>query len=106
MPNWAGSSWYYLAYAMHHPLLRSSASKWDREILGYWTPVDIYNGGMEHTTLHLFYSRFWNKFLFDLGVVPTAEPYAKRIAHGIILGPDWRKMSTSFGKVINPYDIV
>ena len=74
--------------------------------LKYWTPVDIYNGGMEHTTLHLLYSRFWHKFLFDLDAVPTSEPYAKRIAHGIILGPDGRKMSKSFGNVINPDDIV
>ncbi|MFA6963670.1 MAG: leucine--tRNA ligase [Patescibacteria group bacterium] len=102
MPNWAGSSWYFLRY---------TDPKNDNELaseskLKYWTPVDIYNGGMEHTTLHLLYSRFWHKFLFDLGAVPTAEPYAKRIAHGIILGPDGRKMSKSFGNVINPDEIV
>ena len=112
MPNWAGSSWYYLAYTMNqdsgmkneqfgHNIFQANEKK-----IKYWTPVDIYNGGMEHTTLHLLYSRFWHKFLFDLGVVPTAEPYAKRIAHGIILGPDGRKMSKSFGNVINPDDIV
>lgn len=101
MPNWAGSSWYFLRYC---------DSQNDKEFashnsLKYWMPVDFYNGGMEHTTLHLLYSRFWHKFLFDLGVVPTPEPYAKRIAHGIILGPDGRKMSKSFGNVINPDDI-
>ncbi len=152
MPNWAGSSWYYLAYAMLGNLEKISSGVIPRESLSgsspargevgwggsmrdlellnnkdsgsqatgrndnlfskskdelkYWTPVDIYNGGMEHTTLHLLYSRFWHKFLFDLGVVPTAEPYAKRIAHGIILGPDGRKMSKSFGNVINPDEIV
>jgi len=101
MPNWAGSSWYFLRYC--DP--KDNQSLANRKKLDYWMPVDIYNGGMEHTTLHLLYSRFWHKFLFDLGVVPGAEPYAKRIAHGIILGPDGRKMSKSFGNVINPDDI-
>jgi leucyl-tRNA synthetase len=101
MPNWAGSSWYFLRYC--DPRNDKNLAAEDK--LKYWTPVDLYNGGMEHTTLHLLYSRFWHKFLYDLGVVPTSEPYAKRIAHGIILGPDGRKMSKSFGNVINPDDI-
>jgi len=111
MPNWAGSSWYFIAYAM-----KVEGRKWkvdsgnifehSEDKLKHWLPIDIYNGGMEHTTLHLLYSRFWHKFLHDLGAVPTSEPYAKRIAHGIILGPDGRKMSKSFGNVINPDDIV
>lgn len=111
MPNWAGSSWYYLAYAMNHESRIMNHGKEENifeqssKELKYWTPVDLYNGGMEHTTLHLLYSRFWHKFLYDLGSVPTAEPYSKRIAHGIILGPDGRKMSKSFGNVINPDDI-
>ena len=111
MPNWAGSSWYFLAYAMNrdNSIRMSDNSKnifeQDKDQLKYWMPVDLYNGGMEHTTLHLLYSRFWNKFLFDLGVVPTSEPYQKRIAHGIILGSDGRKMSKSFGNVINPDDV-
>lgn len=112
MPNWAGSSWYFLAYAMNQELriknYGSGKNIFDdsKKELDYWLPIDIYNGGMEHTTLHLLYSRFWHKFLFDLGKVPTAEPYQKRIAHGIILGPDGRKMSKSFGNVINPDDII
>jgi len=110
MPNWAGSSWYYLAYAMSKDEGQKTKDinifLQNQKELKYWTPVDIYNGGMEHTTLHLLYSRFWHKFLYDLGVVPTLEPYSKRIAHGIILGPDGRKMSKSFGNVINPDDIV
>lgn len=110
MPNWAGSSWYFLAYDMKVGSLESLVGSKNifsvkKKELKYWQPVDIYNGGMEHTTLHLLYSRFWNKFLYDLGVAPTSEPYAKRIAHGIILGPDGRKMSKSFGNVINPDDI-
>lgn len=112
MPNWAGSSWYFLAYAMNQEL-RIQKSEFSGNIfddqaneLKYWLPVDIYNGGMEHTTLHLLYSRFWHKFLFDLGKVPTFEPYQKRIAHGIILGPDGQKMSKSRGNVVNPDEIV
>ncbi len=111
MPNWAGSSWYFLAYVlMQNSKLKSQKNgnifSENRDLLKHWLPVDIYNGGMEHTTLHLLYSRFWHKFLSDLGAAPTPEPYAKRIAHGIILGPDGRKMSKSFGNVINPDEIV
>ena len=102
MPQWAGSSWYFLRYADPHNA-QQLASK---EALDYWTPVDWYNGGMEHTTLHLLYSRFWHKFLFDIGVVPTSEPYLKRTSHGMILGEDGQKMSKSRGNVINPNDIV
>ncbi len=101
MPNWAGSSWYFLRYC--DPKNSEQFASDDK--LKYWMPVDLYNGGMEHTTLHLLYSRFWHKFLFDLKAVPGPEPYQKRIAHGIILGPDGRKMSKSFGNVINPDDI-
>lgn len=101
MPNWAGSSWYYLRYCDPHNNLALA----DPDKLKYWQPVDLYNGGMEHTTLHLLYSRFWHKFLFDLGVVPNPEPYAKRIANGLILGPDGQKMSKSRGNVINPDDM-
>lgn len=101
MPNWAGSSWYFLRYT-DPKNIEVFASK---DNLKYWLPVDLYNGGMEHTTLHLLYSRFWHKFLYDLEAVPTSEPYQKRIAHGIILGSDGRKMSKSFGNVINPDDI-
>ncbi len=114
MPNWAGSSWYFLAYAMQIKKESQTSKQQEnqnvfkekRSNLDYWLPVDVYNGGMEHTTLHLLYSRFWHKFLFDLGVVPGLEPYAKRIAHGIILGPDGQKMSKSKGNVINPDDMV
>lgn len=102
MPNWAGSSWYYLRYCDPH----SRKQLADSRNLKYWLPVDLYNGGMEHTTLHLLYSRFWHKFLYDLGTVPTAEPYQKRVTHGIILGPDGQKMSKSKGNVINPDEIV
>lgn len=102
MPQWAGSSWYFLRYADPHNK-NALASK---EALEYWTPIDWYNGGMEHTTLHLLYSRFWHKFLFDIGVVPTSEPYLKRTSHGMILGEDGQKMSKSRGNVINPNDIV
>jgi leucyl-tRNA synthetase len=98
MPQWAGSSWYYLRYTDPH----NDAALADKKNLEYWTPVDWYNGGMEHTTLHLLYSRFWHKFLYDIGVVPTAEPYKKRTSHGLILGPDGEKMSKSRGNVINP----
>jgi len=98
MPNWAGSSWYFLRYIDPNNDIEIA----DRKKMDYWMPVDLYNGGMEHTTLHLLYSRFWHKFLYDLKVAPTPEPYAKRIAHGIILGPDRQKMSKSRGNVINP----
>jgi len=102
MPQWAGSSWYFLRYMDPHND-KEFASK---EAVNYWGPVDWYNGGMEHTTLHLLYSRFWHKFLYDLGVVPTKEPYAKRTSHGMILGGNGEKMSKSKGNVINPDDIV
>ena len=102
MPQWAGSSWYYLRYADPHNH-EEIASK---EALDYYTPVDWYNGGMEHTTLHLLYSRFWHKFLYDIGVVPTKEPYKKRTSHGMILGYDGQKMSKSRGNVVNPDDII
>ena len=102
MPQWAGSSWYFLRYMDPHND-KALASK---EALDYWTPVDWYNGGMEHTTLHLLYSRFWHKFLYDIGVVPTPEPYAKRTIHGMILGENGEKMSKSRGNVVNPDDIV
>lgn len=102
MPNWAGSSWYYLRYIDPH----NDQAFADKEKLKYWLPVDWYNGGMEHTTLHLLYSRFWHKFLFDLGLVPTPEPYAKRTSHGMILGDDGQKMSKSRGNVVNPDDVV
>lgn len=102
MPQWAGSSWYFLRYMDPHND-KELASK---EALKYWSPVDWYNGGMEHTTLHLLYSRFWHKFLYDIGVVPTKEPYKKRTSHGMILGGNGEKMSKSKGNVINPDDIV
>ena len=102
MPQWAGSSWYLLRYMDPHND-KALASK---EALDYWSPVDWYNGGMEHTTLHLLYSRFWHKFLYDIGVVPTKEPYAKRTSHGMILGEGGEKMSKSRGNVVNPNDIV
>ena len=102
MPQWAGSSWYYLRYMDPHND-RALASK---EALDYWSPVDWYNGGMEHTTLHLLYSRFWHKFLYDIGVVPTKEPYAKRTSHGMILGEGGEKMSKSRGNVVNPNDVI
>ena len=102
MPNWAGSSWYYLRYIdpLNNGVIGSP------EKFKYWLPVDWYNGGMEHTTLHLLYSRFWNKFLFDIKVVPVSEPYTKRTSHGVILGSDGRKMSKSKENVINPDDVV
>ncbi|MBU1164268.1 leucine--tRNA ligase, partial [Patescibacteria group bacterium] len=102
MPQWAGSSWYFLRYIDPD----NDKALADKKLLKYWTPVDWYNGGMEHTTLHLLYSRFWNKFLFDIGAVPTSEPYAKRTSHGLILGEGGEKMSKSRGNVINPDDIV
>ena len=102
MPQWAGSSWYFLRY-MDPDNHEAIASK---EALEYWSPIDWYNGGMEHTTLHLLYSRFWHKFLYDIGVVPTPEPYAKRTSHGMILGDNNEKMSKSRGNVVNPDEIV
>mgnify|MGYP000875681541 FL=1 len=102
MPNWAGSSWYFLRYTDPH----NGQALASPEALNYWTPVDWYNGGMEHTTLHVLYSRFWHKFLYDLGIVPTPEPYQKRTSHGMILGENGDKMSKSRGNVINPDDIV
>lgn len=102
MPQWAGSSWYFLRYCDPHND-KELASK---EKLDYWLPIDWYNGGMEHTTLHLLYSRFWHKFLFDCGVVPTAEPYQKRTSHGMILGENMEKMSKSRGNVVNPDDLI
>ena len=102
MPNWAGSSWYFLRYTDPKNTQALAA----REKLDYWTPVDLYNGGMEHTVLHLLYSRFWHKFLYDIGVVPTPEPYAKRISHGMILASDNEKMSKSRGNVVNPDAVV
>lgn len=102
MPQWAGSSWYYLRYTDPHNN-KEFASK---ENLDYFTPVDWYNGGMEHTTLHLLYSRFWHKFLYDIGKVPTKEPYLKRTSHGMILGQDHQKMSKSRGNVVNPDEII
>ena len=102
MPQWAGSSWYFLRYMDPH----NDQALASKEALEYWSPVDWYNGGMEHTTLHLLYSRFWHKFLYDIGVVPTKEPYAKRTSHGMILGEGGEKMSKSRGNVVNPNDIV
>ncbi len=102
MPQWAGSSWYFLRYCDPH----NSEALASPEALKYWMPVDWYNGGMEHTTLHLLYSRFWNKFLCDVGAVPVSEPYAKRTSHGMILGENGEKMSKSRGNVVNPDDIV
>ena len=102
MPQWAGSSWYYLRYMDPH----NSECLASKEALEYWSPVDWYNGGMEHVTRHLIYSRFWHRFLYDNGIVPTKEPYAKRTAQGLILGSDGEKMSKSRGNVINPDDII
>ena len=102
MPQWAGSSWYFLRYMDPH----NDKALASREALEYWSPVDWYNGGMEHTTLHLLYSRFWHKFLYDQGIVPTCEPYAKRTSHGMILGEGGEKMSKSRGNVVNPNDII
>ena len=102
MPQWAGSSWYFLRYCDPHNVNALAA----KEALNYWMPVDWYNGGMEHTTLHLLYSRFWHKFLYDIGVVSCKEPYAKRTSHGMILGENGEKMSKSRGNVVNPDDVV
>ena len=102
MPQWAGSSWYFLRYTDPH----NDEALASKEALKYWMPVDLYNGGMEHTTLHLLYSRFWHKFLYDQGVVPCPEPYQKRTSHGMILGENGEKMSKSRGNVVNPDDIV
>ncbi|MFA7637534.1 MAG: leucine--tRNA ligase, partial [Monoglobales bacterium] len=102
MPQWAGSSWYFLRYTDAH----NDSEFASKENIDYWMPVDWYNGGMEHTTLHLLYSRFWHKFLFDLGLVSTSEPYVKRTSHGMILGENGEKMSKSRGNVINPDEIV
>ena len=102
MPQWAGSSWYFLRYMDPH----NDKALASPEALKYWSPVDWYNGGMEHTTLHLLYSRFWHKFLYDIGVVPAKEPYAKRTSHGMILGENGEKMSKSRGNVVNPDEIV
>ena len=102
MPQWAGSSWYFLRYC--DP--KNDKEFASEEALKYWMPVDWYNGGMEHVTRHMIYSRFWHKFLYDMGLVPTAEPYAKRTAQGLILGPDGEKMSKSRGNVIDPNDVV
>ncbi len=102
MPQWAGSSWYFLRYMDPH----NDKELVSREALEYWSPVDWYNGGMEHTTLHLLYSRFWHKFLYDIGVAPTPEPYAKRTSHGMILGENGEKMSKSRGNVVNPDEII
>ena len=102
MPQWAGSSWYFLRYMDPH----NNDALASKEALDYWSPVDWYNGGMEHTTLHLLYSRFWHKFLYDIGVVPTKEPYQKRTSHGMILGENGEKMSKSRGNVVNPDEVV
>jgi leucyl-tRNA synthetase len=102
MPQWAGSSWYFLRYMDAH----NNKELASRKAMEYWGPIDWYNGGMEHTTLHLLYSRFWHKFLYDIGVVPTKEPYQKRTSHGMILGTNGEKMSKSKGNVVNPDDIV
>ena len=101
MPQWAGSSWYFLRYIDPH----NDEAFASKEAIDYWMPVDWYNGGMEHTTLHLLYSRFWHKFLYDQGLVSCPEPYMKRTSHGMILGENNEKMSKSRGNVINPDDI-
>jgi leucyl-tRNA synthetase len=108
MPNWAGSSWYFLAYALGGEKgLKARGDKfWNQDLLKYWQPVDWYNGGMEHTVLHLLYSRFWNIFLHDIGLVPTSEPYKKRTSHGMILAKGGEKMSKSRGNVVNPDEMV
>jgi leucyl-tRNA synthetase len=110
MPNWAGSSWYFLAYLANKEFFKSPASlaTWNSQLatFSHFMPVDWYNGGMEHVTLHLLYSRFWNQFLFDQKLVPASEPYKKRTAHGMILATDGKKMSKSLGNVVNPDDLV
>jgi len=103
MPNWAGSNWYYLAYIMRG---NSKFEIRNSKLYEYWLPIDLYNGGMEHTTLHLLYSRFWHKFLYDIGIVPTDEPYLKRRSHGMVLAADSRKMSKSLGNVVNPDEVI
>src|SRR5699024_2779653 len=102
MPQWAGSSWYFLRYTDPH----NDKELASQENLNYWMPVDWYNGGMEHTTLHLLYSRFWHKFLYDYGILSMPEPYIKRTSHGMILGENNEKMSKSRGNVINPDEVV
>ncbi|MBU1075630.1 class I tRNA ligase family protein [Patescibacteria group bacterium] len=102
MPNWAGSSWYFMRYCDPHNAKEFASKK----ALKYWMPVDLYNGGMEHTTLHLLYSRFWYKALYDLKMVPQPEPYQKRISHGMVLAEDGKKMSKSLGNVVNPDDVI
>ncbi|MBQ9939087.1 MAG: class I tRNA ligase family protein, partial [Oscillospiraceae bacterium] len=102
MPQWAGSSWYFIRYIDPH----NKEALASPEAMKYWLPVDWYNGGMEHTTLHLLYSRFWHKFLYDIGVVSTSEPYSKRTSHGMILGENGEKMSKSRGNVVNPDEVV
>ena len=102
MPQWAGSSWYFLRYCDPH----NAQAYADRKELDYWMPVDWYNGGMEHVTRHLLYSRFWHQFLYDIGEVGCPEPYAKRTAQGLILGGDGEKMSKSRGNVVNPEEVV
>ena len=102
MPNWAGSSWYFLRYMDPH----NDKALASPEAIRYWGQVDWYNGGMEHATLHMLYSRFWNKFLYDIGVVPNEEPYAKRTSHGMILGENGEKMSKSRGNVVDPMDVI
>ena len=102
MPQWAGSSWYFIRYCDPH----NDKALASDEAMKYWLPVDWYNGGMEHVTRHLIYSRFWYRFLYDIGVAPTKEPYAKRTAQGLILGPDGEKMSKSKGNVVDPNDVV
>jgi len=108
MPNWAGSNWYYLGYIIKHqtPNTKHQTYTWNKKKIRYWMPVDWYNGGMEHTTLHLLYSRFIYKFLYDIKAVPDKEPYKKRTSHGMIIGEDGRKMSKSFGNVVNPDEII
>ncbi|KKT89181.1 MAG: Leucine-tRNA ligase [Parcubacteria group bacterium GW2011_GWC1_45_9] len=110
MPQWAGSCWYYLAFALGNKQIKLKASQakkfWDRKILEYWSPVDFYVGGVEHATRHLIYARFWHKFLFDLGVLPDVEPFAKLVNQGLISGSDGEKMSKSRGNVVNPDEIV
>jgi leucyl-tRNA synthetase len=102
MPNWAGSSWYWLRYMDPH----NDKEFVGRDALNYWGMVDYYNGGMEHATRHLLYARFWHRFLYDIGLVPTKEPFKKRVSHGMILGENGEKMSKSKGNVVNPDDMV
>ncbi len=110
MPQWAGSCWYYLAFALGDKKIKLKASQakqfWDEKILRYWSPVDFYVGGVEHATRHLIYARFWHKFLFDIGVLSEKEPFAKLVNQGMILGPDGQKMSKSLGNVVSPDEII